>query len=101
MKKVKICILSSFLMLLLHSCVSLQVADMTSSKMNKLELGMSKEQVIDILGRGYTISEKRLEDNNEIEVLSYRNFYKSDEFIMCLFIWSCQAVIDDFSEYVC
>lgn len=58
---------------------------MTSSNMNKLELGMSKEQVTEILGSDYTIAEKRLEDNNEIEVLSYRDFYKNDEFYLFVF----------------
>ncbi len=85
MKKFKRSILSAFLILLLHSCASLQMAHMTSSKMNKLELGMSKEQVILILGKDYTISEKRLENNNEIEVLSYRDFYKGDEFYLFVF----------------
>ena len=46
---------------------------------------MSKEQVTAILGNGYTIAEKRMEDGNQIEILSYRDFYKSDEFYMFLF----------------
>jgi len=58
---------------------------MTSEKMNRLELGMSKEQVTQILGIGYTIAEKRIQDSNEIEVLSYRDFYKDDELYMFLF----------------
>jgi hypothetical protein len=53
--------------------------------MNKLELGMSKVQVTNILGSAYTIAEKRIEDNNKIEVLSYRDFYKDDEFYMFVF----------------
>ena len=85
MKKFKNCILSAFLILLFHSCSSLQVSHMTSSNMNKLELGMSKEQVTQILGSDYTIAEKRLEDNNEIEVLSYRDYFKNDEFYLFVF----------------
>jgi hypothetical protein len=80
MKRSKI-IISAFL-LLLSSCASFSVAFMTSSNMNHLELGMSKKQVTDILGSVYTIAEKRIEDNNKIEVLSYRDYYKNDEFYM-------------------
>lgn len=58
---------------------------MTSFKMNKLELGMSKEQVTDILGSDYTIAEKRFEGSNEIEVLSYRDHYENDEFYLFVF----------------
>ncbi len=85
MKKIKNFILSAFLLLLFHSCSSLQVSHMTSSNINKLELGMSKEQVTQILGSNYTIAEKRLEGNNEIEVLSYRDYYKNDEFYLFVF----------------
>jgi len=53
--------------------------------MNQLELGMSKDQVTQILGIGYTIAEKRVQDSNEIEVLSYRDFYKDDELYLFLF----------------
>jgi len=51
MKNLRNCILLSFIILLLHSCASFQVAHMTSNNMNKLELGMSREQVTHILGR--------------------------------------------------
>lgn len=85
MKKFKICILFVFLILVLDSCASFQVVNMTSSNMNQLELGMSKEEVTQILGRDYTIAEKRLEDNNEIEVLSYKNFYESNEYYLFVF----------------
>jgi hypothetical protein len=82
MKKVTILILTVF-GLMLSACMS--VAHMTSKEMNKLELGMSKENVTGILGTGYTIAEKRMEDNNKIEILSYRDFYRSDEFYMFVF----------------
>jgi uncharacterized protein YcfL len=84
MKKSKIFVLSAFV-LLLSSCAAFQAAIMTSSKMNKLELGMSKEEVTKILGSDYTIAEKRMEENNKIEVLSYRSYYKDDEFYMFVF----------------
>ena len=58
---------------------------MTSANMNKLDLGMSKEQVTTILGNGYTIAEMRMEDDKKIVVLSYRDFYKTDEFYMFVF----------------
>ena len=85
MKNFKFCILSAFAFLFLNSCVSTRFANLTSKKMNQLELGMSKEQVTQILGIGYTIAEKRIQDNNEIEVLSYRDFYNKDEFYLFLF----------------
>lgn len=85
MKKIKILILSTFIIFFLHSFVSCQVVHMTSKKMNRLELGMSKEQVTQILGNEYTIAEKRLQDSNEIEVLSYRDSYYNDEFYLFLF----------------
>jgi len=58
---------------------------MTSSKMNQLELGMSKEQVVKILGKSYTVAEKRIEDGNQIEILSYRNYLNEYEIYMFLF----------------
>jgi len=61
------------------------VVNMTSQNMNKLELGMSKEQVTDILGSNYTIAEKKMENGVLVEVLSYRDSYNNDEFYMFLF----------------
>lgn len=69
--------------LILTACSS--VAKITSSKMDKLELGMSKKQVALILGDKYTIAEKRVENGIEVEVLSYRNFPRDDEFYLFLF----------------
>lgn len=85
MKQLKNSILLSFLILVLHSCASLEMVNMTSSKMNKLELGMSKQQVTQILGSAYTISEKRVEDNSEIEVISYRDSFELDEIYFFVF----------------
>jgi len=80
--KTRICILF-ILVLITTACSSL--ANMTSEKMNKLELGMSKQQVTEILGRNYTIAEKKIENGVQVEVLSYRDFYKDDEFYMFTF----------------
>lgn len=85
MKNLKFYVLIAFAFLFLSSCVSTRFANLTSEKMNQLELGMSKEEVTQVLGNGYTIAEKRLEDTNEIEVLSYRDFYKDDELYLFLF----------------
>ena len=46
---------------------------------------MSKEQVTNILGSVYTIAEKRMELGKEVEVISYRDYYKNDEFYMFVF----------------
>lgn len=50
--KTRICIL--FIIVLITTACS-SVVNMTSEKMNKLELGMSKQQVTEILGSSYTI----------------------------------------------
>ena len=80
--KTRICILF-ILVLITTACLS--VVNMTSEKMNKLELGMSKQQVTEILGSNYTIAEKKIENGVQVEVLSYRDFYKDDEFYMFTF----------------
>ncbi len=53
--------------------------------MDKLELGMSKQQLTAVLGRGYTIAEKRMEEGNLIEVLSYRNYPQEREIYLFVF----------------
>ncbi|MDO9634490.1 MAG: hypothetical protein Q7J05_05515 [Paludibacter sp.] len=85
MKKPENFILFAFVILIFSSCATFSAAIMTSTDMNKLELGMSEEQVTKILGSAYTIAEKRIEENNKIEVLSYRDYYKDDEFYMFVF----------------
>ena len=80
--KTRICIL--FIIVLITTACS-SVVNMTSEKMNKLELGMSKQQVTEILGSNYTIAEKKIENGVQVEVLSYRDFYKDDEFYMFIF----------------
>ena len=80
--KTRICIL--FIIVLITTACS-SVVNMTSEKMNKLELGMSKQQVTEILGSNYTIAEKKIETGVQVEVLSYRDFYKDDEFYMFIF----------------
>ena len=57
--KTRICIL--FIIVLITTACS-SVVNMTSEKMNKLELGMSKQQVTEILGSNYTIAEKKIEN---------------------------------------
>ncbi|ALJ05327.1 hypothetical protein APS56_09405 [Pseudalgibacter alginicilyticus] len=55
---------------------------MNSTLMNQLKLGMTTEQVTEILGNSYTISQNKIEDKKEIKILSYRN---SDEFYLFKF----------------
>lgn len=73
-----------FLFAVLSSCAA-SLTSLRSSNMNKIELGMSKEQVSDILGKTYTIAEKYMEAKDEIEVISYRNFPHDDEFYLFKF----------------
>lgn len=84
-KKFTVYVLSVFVIVLLSSCVAYSAVHMTSLNMTKIELGMSKEQLTQILGSTYTIAEKRVEGDKAIEVLSYRELYDNDEFYMFLF----------------
>ena len=54
--------------------------------MNRLELGMSKEELISHLGRNFNIAEKRMENGKQIEVLSYRNYPYENELFKFVFI---------------
>lgn len=78
-------LITVFLGAILSSCSPALLSQMSGNKMDKLELGMSKEQLTAILGRGYAISEKRMEEGNLIEVLSYRNYPQEREFYLFVF----------------
>ncbi|MFO7824493.1 MAG: hypothetical protein R6V72_11195 [Cyclobacterium sp.] len=71
--------------LIISSCSPHLFSSLRSNNMNQLELGMSKEQVTDVLGINYTIAEKRMENGIPVEVLSYRNFPNDDEFYLFVF----------------
>ncbi|MGI6049102.1 MAG: hypothetical protein ACOYEG_14030 [Petrimonas sp.] len=60
-----------FMTVMLSSCGTF--VNITRAKMEKLELGMTKKEVVNILGRGYKIAEKRIDSGKEIEVLSYQD----------------------------
>lgn len=77
MKRLLLYILTLILMTACSSVVS-----MSGTRMNDLELGMTKEEVTKILGDKYTIAEKRIERGFLVEILSYRDFYKDDEFYL-------------------
>lgn len=72
--------ISVFSLLTLSACSSL--FRLTSANMDKLELGMSKEQIVNIIGTGYTIAEKRMENGNQIEVLAYKDYAGAKEIYM-------------------
>lgn len=78
-------IVSFTIALLLTSCAPIPMVVMKGSNMDKLELGMSKAEVIAILGTGYTVAEKRIENDVQIETLSYRDFYRDNEYYMFMF----------------
>ncbi len=59
------------------SCSAKFYGRMESNNMNQLKLGMTVQQVTEILGNQYKISKNEMVGNNEIKVLSYRN---TDEF---------------------
>lgn len=74
-----------FLGAILSACSPTLLSQMSGNKMDKLELGMTKQQLTAILGRAYTIAEKRKEEGNLIEVLSYRNYPYDREIYLFVF----------------
>lgn len=84
-KKLKNYSLLTLMVVVLASCSTFAVAHMTSDNMNKLELGMTKQQVTAILSDKYTISEQRIENNEVIQILSYRDFYSTNEYYLFQF----------------
>lgn len=72
--------------LLLSSCSFGIFPGFNNRNMNKLELGISKEELIGHLGRNFTIAEKRIEDGQQIEVISYRNYPYESELYKFVFI---------------
>ncbi len=84
--KIKSIILALLFLAAFTSCSNYFVSRLRSTNMNQLELGMSKEQVTGILGKEYTIAEKRMEGGNQIEILSYRNSPETDEFYQFVFV---------------
>lgn len=72
---------------ILSSCSARSLGVMTSKNMNKVQLGMTKEQVTQILGNQYTIAEKSMENGIEIEVISYYNYtVNNNEYYQFLFL---------------
>lgn len=78
--------LALFFVLMLASCSPHMFNLVNSKNMNQLELGMSRQQLIEIMGKYYSISEKKMENANEIEVISYRNYPYEDEFYQFVFV---------------
>jgi len=76
--KTKSLILIPFIVCLLSACVSNNIVWSTNKNIKKVQLGMTKDEVIQILGEKYMITSAS-EDNqgNHIEVLGYKS--DSDE----------------------
>jgi len=75
----------TLLTIFLSACSGTRIATMRKSKMEQLELGMSKSQVVTILGSSYSISQKEVSNKDTIEVISYRNIPFDDEFYLFRF----------------
>ncbi len=75
-----------FIALLVSSCSLGIFPGFNNRNMNRLELGISKEELIRNLGRNFTIAEKRMEAGELIEVLSYRNYPYENELYKFVFI---------------
>ena len=74
-RKLKIFLSFAFIALILSSCATQLAAwnTFSSANMGRLELGMSRQEVTEIMGRGHTIVERRMEYGNDIEVWSFTN----------------------------
>ena len=74
------------IMLFFSSCIGTNYyLQMTPEKMELLELGMNKNEVTNILGKSYTISDKYAENGNDYTILSYRERIYDDEFFLFVF----------------
>lgn len=73
------------LTVVLSSCSGARIATMRQSKMEQLELGMSKLQVVNILGSSYSIAQKEANATDTIEVISYRNVPFDEEYYLFRF----------------
>ncbi|GAB3900396.1 hypothetical protein GCM10028825_51590 [Spirosoma agri] len=59
---------------LLTACTSNYINWHTNDNIRKIGLGMSKEQVIQVLGKNYMVSSSSKDErNNQIEVLAYKS----------------------------
>jgi hypothetical protein len=90
-RKLKIFLCCAFAGLMLSSCAAFLDAftppAFSGSNMSKLELGMTKDEVIKIMGRDFSIIEKRMENGSEIEVFSYTNLNKQTSEIPEFFLF--------------
>ena len=76
----------TFLVIVFSACSPMVLSRLNSNTMSQLHLGMTKQALTEILGKNYTISEKRMEGEKEVEVLSYRNYPYTDEFYQFIFV---------------
>jgi hypothetical protein len=83
-RSLKVLISCALVAFALSSCASMFFFPVNSARLKRLELGMTKEEVTRILGRDFQIVEKRIEDENEIAVLSYA--YSHREFYLFRFV---------------
>jgi hypothetical protein len=83
--KMKHILLICFASLAFSACSSI-FSTLNGKLMSQLELGMSKDDMIRLLGRNFTISEMRMEGVDRIEVFSYRNYPYTNEFYEFVFV---------------
>ncbi len=75
----KIFIAFSFILVIFFSCSVQQAIMKTDSNMKKIQLGMSKEEVINTMGKQYRIAgADRLNDNSIMELITYENAYNEE-----------------------
>lgn len=51
-----------------------------NSALKQIELGMTQEQVINLMGKDYVVSNQRFEDNHDYVTLEYTDIYKNHWF---------------------
>jgi hypothetical protein len=68
-------------------CISCGVLRNTGNSLKAVELGMSKSEVIKIIGNYYTLDEAYTDrENNKVEILGFRDLPDSKEIYQLVFV---------------
>lgn len=69
----------SFILLVFLSCSAQRAIMETDSNIKKIKLGMSKQEVINTMGKQYRVAgADRLNDNSIMELITYENPYNEE-----------------------
>ena len=72
----------SLILLFLSSCgAAAQFTHFTPDKIKGLDLGMNRNEVLEILGPDYTITRKEIVDQDTIEVVYYQGYVSDQRYL--------------------